>query len=37
MSAKTAAGRFVEDFRIGERLVHATPRTLNAVRDGGGE
>ena len=30
MSSKTAAGRFFEDFRIGERLVHATPRTLNA-------
>jgi 2-methylfumaryl-CoA hydratase len=27
-SAKTAAGRFFEDFRIGERLLHATPRTV---------
>jgi 2-methylfumaryl-CoA hydratase len=27
---KTAAGRFFEDFRIGETLRHATPRTLNA-------
>jgi 2-methylfumaryl-CoA hydratase len=29
-SPKTAAGRFFEDFRVGETLVHATPRTLNA-------
>jgi len=28
--SKTAAGRFFEDFRIGEMLRHATPRTLNA-------
>jgi 2-methylfumaryl-CoA hydratase len=28
--SKTAAGRFFEDFRIGETLAHATPRTLNA-------
>jgi 2-methylfumaryl-CoA hydratase len=28
--AKTAAGRFFEDFRVGETLRHATPRTLNA-------
>jgi len=28
--AKTATGRFFEDFRIGETLRHATPRTLNA-------
>ena len=28
---KTAAGRFFEDFRVGETLRHATPRTL---RDG---
>ncbi len=26
--AKTAAGRFFEDFRLGETLRHATPRTL---------
>jgi len=29
-SSKTAAGRFFEDFRIGEMIRHATPRTLNA-------
>jgi 2-methylfumaryl-CoA hydratase len=29
-AAKTAAGRFFEDFRIGEMIRHATPRTLNA-------
>ena len=29
-SAKTAAGRFFEDFRVGQTLRHATPRTLNA-------
>ena len=28
--SKTAAGRCFEDFRIGETLRHATPRTLNA-------
>jgi 2-methylfumaryl-CoA hydratase len=28
--SKTAAGRFFEDFRLGETLVHPTPRTLNA-------
>jgi 2-methylfumaryl-CoA hydratase len=28
-TAKTAAGNFFEDFRIGQTLVHATPRTLN--------
>ena len=27
-AAKTSAGRFFEDFRAGERLAHATPRTL---------
>jgi 2-methylfumaryl-CoA hydratase len=27
--AKTASGRFFEDFRVGETLRHATPRTLN--------
>jgi 2-methylfumaryl-CoA hydratase len=27
--SKPAAGRFFEDFRIGETLRHATPRTLN--------
>lgn len=26
--AKTDAGRFFEDFRVGERIAHATPRTL---------
>jgi 2-methylfumaryl-CoA hydratase len=26
--AKTNAGRFFEDFRVGETLVHATPRTV---------
>ena len=30
-ASKTAAGRFFEDFRIGETIRHATPRTL---RDG---
>ena len=28
--SKTAAGRFFEDFRLGQTLRHATPRTLNA-------
>jgi len=28
--SKTAPGRFFEDFRIGETIRHATPRTLNA-------
>ena len=28
-AAKTAAGRFFEDFRIGETIRHATPRTIN--------
>ncbi len=28
--SKTASGRFFEDFRVGETLAHATPRTLNA-------
>jgi len=28
--SKTAAGRFFEDFRLGETLVHATPRTITA-------
>jgi len=28
--SKTAPGRFFEDFRIGETLRHATPRTLNS-------
>ena len=27
---KTASGRFFEDFRIGQTMRHATPRTLNA-------
>ena len=30
MSSKTATGRFFEDFQVGDRIVHATPRTLNA-------
>jgi 2-methylfumaryl-CoA hydratase len=29
-AAKAVAGRFFEDFRIGETIRHATPRTLNA-------
>ena len=29
-SAKTSAGRFFEDFAIGQTLVHATPRTVGA-------
>jgi 2-methylfumaryl-CoA hydratase len=29
--AKTEAGRFFEDFRLGETLVHATPRTVSAA------
>ena len=28
--SKTAAGRFFEDFRLGETLRHATPRTVTA-------
>ena len=28
--SKTASGRFFEDFRVGETLRHATPRTLNS-------
>ena len=28
--SKTAAGRFFEDFRLGETLIHATPRTITA-------
>lgn len=28
MSAKTSSGRFFEDFRVGETLVHPTPRTV---------
>lgn len=28
MSAKTNSGNFFEDFRIGQELIHATPRTL---------
>jgi 2-methylfumaryl-CoA hydratase len=30
VSDKTASGRFFEDFRIGETLRHATPRTVTA-------
>jgi 2-methylfumaryl-CoA hydratase len=29
-AAKTSAGRFFEDFAIGQALVHATPRTIGA-------
>lgn len=29
LAAKTSAGRFFEDFSIGQTLVHATPRTLS--------
>jgi 2-methylfumaryl-CoA hydratase len=29
-ASKTAAGRFFEDFRLGETLRHATPRTITA-------
>jgi 2-methylfumaryl-CoA hydratase len=29
MSAKTDPGRFFEDFRLGETLIHATPRTVS--------
>jgi len=28
MTAKTSAGRFFEDFRLGQEIVHATPRTV---------
>jgi 2-methylfumaryl-CoA hydratase len=28
--SKTDAGRFFEDFRLGQRLIHATPRTITA-------
>ncbi|MBL6937505.1 MAG: MaoC family dehydratase [Alphaproteobacteria bacterium] len=28
MSTKTVAGNFFEDFHVGQKLVHATPRTL---------
>jgi 2-methylfumaryl-CoA hydratase len=30
MSGKTNPGNFFEDFRVGQRLAHATPRTLTA-------
>ncbi|MGD0721346.1 MAG: MaoC family dehydratase [Roseiarcus sp.] len=30
LSAKTGAGRFFEDFSVGQRLVHATPRTITS-------
>jgi 2-methylfumaryl-CoA hydratase len=30
MSAKTNSGNFFEDFRTGQRIVHATPRTVTA-------
>ncbi len=30
MSDKTNAGSFLEDFRLGQRIVHATPRTVTA-------
>jgi 2-methylfumaryl-CoA hydratase len=29
-TTKTSPGRFFEDFRVGETLVHATPRTITA-------
>src|SRR5277367_1708831 len=29
-AAKTAAGRFFEDFHLGETIHHATPRTLTS-------
>ena len=28
MASKTDPGRFFEDFRLGETIVHSTPRTL---------
>jgi 2-methylfumaryl-CoA hydratase len=31
MTTKTNPGRFFEDFRLGESLVHATPRTVSAA------
>jgi 2-methylfumaryl-CoA hydratase len=31
MSGKTDPGRYFEDFRLGETLAHATPRTLSAA------
>src|ERR1700683_3164943 len=30
VSLKTSAGRFFEDFRLGETIRHPTPRTLNS-------
>ena len=30
MTAKTRPGNFFEDFRIGQHLVHATPRTVTS-------
>jgi 2-methylfumaryl-CoA hydratase len=30
MSTKTNPGNFFEDFRVGQRIVHATPRTVTA-------
>ncbi|MCP8940539.1 MaoC family dehydratase [Alsobacter sp. SYSU M60028] len=30
VASKTDPGRFLEDFRIGEEIVHATPRTVTA-------
>ena len=30
VSLKTAAGRFFEDFRLGQTIRHPTPRTLNS-------
>ena len=29
MSAKASAGRYFEDFTLGQRLVHPVPRTLH--------
>ena len=30
IAAKTSPGRFFEDFRLGEVIAHATPRTVTA-------
>ena len=30
ITSKTNTGRFFEDFRLGETIVHATPRTVTA-------
>src|SRR5215831_13009457 len=31
--SKTGAGNFFEDFRVGQLIKHATPRTINAVSE----